>query len=166
MDERFKCHSLHGHRVDVELTFSFGKQYDIGYCIDFKEIKRIAGQWLDDHLDHGFMANPEDAAVITACEATNTKLYLMSLNGEGNYCNPTAENSAKEIFIAVTLLFENFPELTLECVRYAETPNCWVEAFASSCSDDEIKHFIAFRGNQVLQYAKDKGVVEYDQRNV
>ncbi len=166
MDERFKCHSLHGHRVDVELTFQFSKQFSIGYCIDFKEIKRIAGQWLDDHYDHGFIANPHDAVVITACEATNTKLYLMSLNGESEYCNPTAENTAKEIFLAINLLFEDNEDLKLSQVRYTETPNCWVDAFENSCSQQEVEHFYAFRAKSIRQYAKDKGVIEYDQRLV
>ncbi|MDF1796661.1 MAG: 6-carboxytetrahydropterin synthase [Coxiellaceae bacterium] len=166
MDERFKCHSIHGHRVEVELHFGFSVQYDIGYCIDFKEIKRIAGEWLDSTLDHGFMANPQDEAVITACQATNTNLYLMSLNGEGEYCNPTAENSAKEIFLAISTLFESNKDLTLYKVRYIETANCWVEAFANSCSEAERQNFMAFRGEELRAYARAKGSIEYDQRNL
>ncbi len=166
MDERFKCHSIHGHRVEVELHFGFSVTYDIGYCIDFKEIKRIAGEWLDDTLDHGFMANPQDQIVIDACNATNTKLYLMSLSGDGEYCNPTAENSAKEIFLAISTLFEDNKDLTLYKVRYIETANCWVEAFENSCSAEEVKNFMAFRGDELRAYAAAKGSIEYDQRNV
>lgn len=164
MNERFKCYSIHGHRVKVELTFSFSAQQDIGYCIDFKEIKRIGGQWLDDHLDHGFVANPEDHAVIEACKSTNSKFYLMSLNGAHQYCNPTAENTAREIFMAMEVLFKHYPHLSVHEVTYHETPNCFVKADAQSIPNNERDNFLAFRGASITAYAHNKGIQEYDDR--
>ncbi|HLB33085.1 MAG TPA: 6-carboxytetrahydropterin synthase [Chthoniobacterales bacterium] len=166
MNERVKCYSLHGHRVKVELTFSFTMQQDIGYCVDFKEIKRIGGEWLDDHLDHGFIANPSDHCVIKACRDTNSKLYLMSLNGTEIYCNPTAENIAREILIAMEILFKAYSDLKVHCVRYHETPNCFVTTYANSIGQEERQHFYTYRGASILEYAKAKGVFEYDDRKV
>lgn len=166
LHERVKCHSIHGHRVKVELTFQFIRQEAIGYCIDFKEIKRVGCQWLDDAMDHGFIANPHDEVMIKACEATGSKLYLMSLNGEGNYCNPTAENISKEIFMAVEILFESYPDLKLHQVRFYETPNCWVDTFSQSLHADEKQHFLNYRYATIFEYAKQKGMVEYDSRKV
>ena len=34
----------------------------------------------------------------------NSKLWLMSLNGEGEYCNPSVENISKEVFLAIDTL--------------------------------------------------------------
>jgi hypothetical protein len=42
----------------------------IGYAIDFKEIKRVGLQWIDDYMDHCFIANPHDTVIIDAAKAT------------------------------------------------------------------------------------------------
>lgn len=166
MHERVKCYSMHGHRVKIELTFVFSHQAEIGYAIDFKEIKRIAGQWLEDTLDHGFMLNPQDTIVLEACQKTGSKYYLMSLAGSEGYCNPTAENIAREIFMAVELLFVAYPALMLHQVRYYETPNCWVDTTRSSILAEERTFFMAYRGAAIQAYAKEKGVLEYDSRRL
>ena len=51
MNERMKCFNIHGHTYLFELTFSFENMEEIGYAIDFKEIKRVFLQWIDDILD-------------------------------------------------------------------------------------------------------------------
>lgn len=163
MNEKMKCFNLHGHTYLYELTFQFNSTEEIGYAIDFKEIKRVGCQWIDDCLDHGTILNPKDIDVITACKATNSKLWLMSLNGEENYCNPSAENIAKEIFIAVSLLLDT-KELWLQSVRLWETPNCYTDCFAQSITAEEAAHFITCKGEQISNYKKDKGVVIYDDR--
>ena len=166
MNERVKCYSIHGHRVKIELTFSFVRQQDIGYCIDFKEIKRVGGQWLDDFMDHGFIANPLDEVVIDACKKTNSKFYLMSLNGPDTYCNPTAENIAREIFMAMDILFEDYTDLLVHSVCYYETPNCYVLTEAEGIDAEERRNFHQFRYNEIKEYAKNKGIMEYDNRKI
>ena len=101
MNEKMKCFSLHGHTYLYSLTFSFEKMESIGYALDFKEIKRVYMQWIDDILDHGSILNPKDEIVIKAVNELGNKLWLMSLNGEGEYCNPSVENIAKEIFLSL-----------------------------------------------------------------
>lgn len=166
MHERVKCYSIHGHRVKVELTFAFTEQQEIGYCIDFKEIKRVGGQWLDDYMDHGFIANPLDDVMIEACKKTNSKLYLMSLNGSNAYCNPTAENISREIFMVMEILFESYADLTVHSVCYHETPNCSVLTDVNSINPEEHRHFHEYRFDEIKKYAKDKGVMEYDSRKI
>lgn len=165
MHERVKCFSLHGHRIRIELTFVFSTQKAIGYCIDFKEIKRIGGQWLDDMFDHGFLANPEDHVMIQACRDTESKVYLLSLNGANKYCNPTAENVAREVFMAMEILFAAYEGLHISNVRYYETPNCWVDANQASIDPTEKEHFYHYRQNEIKAYAQEKGIVEYDVRD-
>ena len=166
MHEHVKCYSIHGHRVKIELTFEFCKQQDIGYCIDFKEIKRIGCQWLDDMMDHGFIANPQDQVMIQACQSTSSKLYLMSLNGLDGYCNPTAENICREVFMAIDLLFVDYQYLKLHHVRYNETPNCWVDTYQESISPREKENFYAYRAAEITAYTQALGVLEYDSRKL
>ena len=77
---------------------------EIGYAIDFKEVKRVFCQWIDDILDHGMILNPKDELLIRTTKEYGTKLWLMSLNGENQYCNPSVENIAKEIYLAMEIL--------------------------------------------------------------
>ena len=166
MHEHVKCYSIHGHRVKIELTFQFSQQQAIGYCIDFKEIKRVGCQWLDDMMDHGFIANPQDEVLIQACHATSSKLYLMSLHGAGEYCNPTAENISREVFMAIDLLFAAYPYLKLHHVRYNETPNCWVDTYQDSIVPLEKENFYTYRRAAITAYALELGVLEYDIRKL
>ena len=166
MHEHVMCHSVHGHRVKIEMTFRFKQTQEIGYCIDFKEIRRIGGQWLEDTMDHGFVANPHDEVMINTCQQLESKLYLMSLNGEKEYCNPTAENIAKEIFMAMEILFASFSGLEIYHVRYTETPNCWVDTYKGSVHKTERENFYLLREQDIAAYAKDKGVIEYDSRKL
>jgi 6-pyruvoyltetrahydropterin/6-carboxytetrahydropterin synthase len=163
MNERMKCFNIHGHCYMYELEFEFSSSEEIGYAIDFKEIKRVACQWIDDMLDHGSILNPEDTIVISACNETKSKLWLMSLNGKNKYCNPSVENIAKEIFIAISILL-NTDNLKLTKVVLYETPNCYTECIGKSITDEEKNNFFNFNFEQINNYKKDKGKIEYDDR--
>lgn len=164
MNEKMKCFNMHGHTYLYELTFGFTTMEKIGYAIDFKEIKRVACQWIDDILDHGMILNPMDEEVIKATKATGSKLWLMSLNGEGKYCNPSVENIAREIFLAMECLFTSYPSLMIKEVKIWETPNCMTTCWATSIPEAERLNWLEVRGKEVLSYAEDKGIVEYDDR--
>jgi 6-pyruvoyltetrahydropterin/6-carboxytetrahydropterin synthase len=169
MNERMKCFNIHGHTYLYEITFSFTQMADIGYALDFKEIKRVFCQWIEDYLDHGMILNPHDTKLIEVTKDYGSKLWLMSLNGKDRYCNPTVENLAKEVFLAMKIIAETlyanskfiiFPSN----VRIYETPNCYTDCDASSILKLELENFIETRANLISQYAIEKGVVEYDDR--
>ena len=165
LNERLKCFLPHGHTYLYELTYSFKTMEEIGYAIDFKEIKRIGCQWIDDMVDHGAILNPKDDILIDAVTKLNGKLWLMSLNGHGEYCNPSAENIAKEIFLAQEILFAQYtPNLNIHQIRLYETPNCYTDCFASSICRTERNNFNLVRYNDLLTYRDEKGRVEYDDR--
>lgn len=166
LNERMKCFNLHGHTYLFELTFAFREMEDIGYALDFKEIKRVGCQWIDDLLDHGMILNPHDTGVIDATVNLDGKLWIMSLNGPGEYCNPSAENIAKEIFLAQEILFHKYELLKMHHLRLYETPNCYTDCFADSISDQERKNFCAVRAADISDYASKLGVVEYDDRKI
>ncbi len=163
MNERMKCFNLHGHTYLYELQFEFSKSKDIGYPIDFKEIKRVGCQWIDDHLDHGMLINPKDMYVIDVSDKLNSKKWIMSLNGEREYCNPTVENISKEVFLAISYLLDD-SMLRLERVRLYETPNCYSDCFGRSLSQKERDNFIAVHEKALTIYKNKLGTLEYDDR--
>lgn len=170
MNERMKCYNIHGHTYVFELAFSYETMDDIGYAIDFKEIKRVGLQWIDDILDHGMLLNPKDELLIKTTREYGTKLWLMSLNGDGEYCNPSVENISKEIFLAMEILFDEMykdspTKLKIHKVDIHETPNCSTECTVESISPKERENFRKVRFEEILKYAQEKGVVDYDDRS-
>jgi 6-pyruvoyltetrahydropterin/6-carboxytetrahydropterin synthase len=88
----------------------------------------------------------------------------MSLNGEGQYCNPSAENISKEVFLAIDILFASYNNLKIHSIKLWETPNCSVECIRESISEEELANFHKARFAEINAYALDKGIVEYDDR--
>jgi 6-pyruvoyltetrahydropterin/6-carboxytetrahydropterin synthase len=166
MNERMKCFNIHGHTYLYELEFEFNEMEEIGYAIDFKEIKRIGCQWIDDILDHGMLLNPQDTKLIETTKEYNSKLWLMSLNGKDNYCNPSVENIAKEVFLAMVVLFQSYRNLRIHKVTIYETPNCSTICLKESISDLEAKNWMETNYEIVAQCANNKGIIEYDDRKV
>jgi 6-pyruvoyltetrahydropterin/6-carboxytetrahydropterin synthase len=165
MNEKMKCFNMHGHTYLYELEFEFDELKTIGYAIDFKEIKRVGCQWIDDELDHGFIVNPHDKDVIASCMKTNSKHWFMSLNGFGEYCNPTVENLAKEIYLAMEVLFEVYGVgLKISKVVLYETPNCFTTCTADSIHIDERMNWRGVNYEAVKEYANKLGVINYDDR--
>ena len=116
MKHESKCRNLHGHRYRIELTV-VGDLDPLGRVIDFGEMKRLVGAWVDEQLDHGTLLNANDDDLIELCRQNGWKLYVMD-------CNPTAENIARDVFWAAASLLEP-AGITVDRVRLFETPNCW-----------------------------------------
>lgn len=167
MNEKFKCFNIHGHTYLYELKFGFTEMEDIGYAIDFKEIKRIACQWIDDYLDHGIILNPHDVLLLSTAINLKSKYWLMSLNGTNKYCNPSVENIAKEIFVIIDLLFRSLPikdNLRLTEIILYETPNCYT--ICNHVSTIEYNNVRQEHANMIDDYLTEKGFVEYDDRKI
>ena len=169
MNEAMKCFNIHGHTYLFDLTFAHESQEAIGYAIDFKEIKRVFCQWIDDILDHGMILNAHDTKLIQTTKDYKSKLWLMSLNGGGEYCNPSVENISKEVFLAIDTLTQMlYPDaatgLKLWSVKIYETPNCASECFRHSITPEERSNFTIYNFEDLQAYAKEKGVYEYDDR--
>jgi len=171
MNERMKCFNVHGHTYLFELTFEFENMEEIGYAIDFKEIKRVHLQWIDDILDHSMILNPKDEILIKASQDVGSKLWLMSLAGEGEYCNPTVENITKEVFLAMDILSRHLYRdkdtgLQIHKVKIYETPNCYAECVRDSITEPERVSFFFANGKDIEAYADAKGIFEYDDRKL
>jgi 6-pyruvoyltetrahydropterin/6-carboxytetrahydropterin synthase len=106
-----KCRHLHGHNGRLIITLEAEQLDEQGMVLDFSEIKRVVGGWIDENLDHRMVLNRTDPAV-AALRAMNEPLYLMDVN-------PTAENIARLIFEVARE--RGFPVVY---VRLWETPGC------------------------------------------
>jgi 6-pyruvoyltetrahydropterin/6-carboxytetrahydropterin synthase len=158
MNEKVKCFNLHGHRFEVETTFEYDELAAIGYAIDFKEIKRVAFEFIDEFLDHGVMLNPLDKDLINLTEENKWKLWVMGLDNKGDY-NPSAENIASELFYIFNRFFrKDLDGIKLVNIRLFETPNCWVD-----CKEARYEATEDFARSLDL-WRKYKGEMNYDCR--
>ena len=115
-----KCAHNHGHRYRVEVECAADLD-SVGRVIDFSDIKRKLGSWIDENIDHGTIANANDHAYLASLEAMGeTRVYRMA-------ANPTAENIAAEILRVGTAMLD---PIRVVRVRVWETPNCFAEVRA------------------------------------
>lgn len=116
-----KCRHVHGHRYTFEVTV-VGAQLDgVGRVIDFGVVKQLVGGWLDEQLDHGYIARDTDE-VGHALAAQGFKVFTMPQAQE-----PTAENIACLVLHHAQQLL-GVHGLHVSHVRCYETPNCWADA--------------------------------------
>ena len=128
-------------------------------------------QWIDDILDHGMILNAHDELLIKTTREYGTKLWLMSLAGEGEYCNPSVENITREVFLAMEILVDELYRgsdtgLKVSSVKIHETPNCASTCLYESISDLERKRFYKAKEKEIRAYARKMGKLEYDDRKI
>jgi 6-pyruvoyltetrahydropterin/6-carboxytetrahydropterin synthase len=85
-----KCRNLHGHNGKAVVTIETSELDPLGMAVDFSELKRVIGSWIDDSLDHKLILNRADP-LIPELRRLGEAFVLMDVN-------PTAENIAKMIF--------------------------------------------------------------------
>lgn len=116
-----KCANVHGHRYAVEVTVRGDTLDTLGRVVDFSVVKALVGQWMEDHLDHGFIHHPEDP-LVPALEAEGSKVFPMP----PDLGNPTAENLSTLVARKAQDLLRPHG-LQVVAVRVWETPNCWAD---------------------------------------
>src|SRR4051812_35432144 len=86
-----KCAHFHGHNYVAFFHARGAALDDIGRVIDFGELKKRLGGWVDENWDHGFILCRDDRAAIEAVgQLEGQKLFLMD-------ATPTAENMADHL---------------------------------------------------------------------
>lgn len=116
LNHESKCRNNHGHRYAVEITVTAMELDEVGRVIDFGEVKRLVGGWIDEHLDHGYIGEHGDS-ILDATSGAGLKTHAVSFP-------PTSENLARYLFtIASELLCGD--HISVAHVRLYETPQCW-----------------------------------------
>jgi 6-pyruvoyltetrahydropterin/6-carboxytetrahydropterin synthase len=85
-----KCRYLHGHNGRAVITLAADRLDALGMVMDFSQIKRVVGGWIDNQLDHRMLLHKSDP-ILPHLQAQGEPVFLLDVN-------PTAENIAKLIF--------------------------------------------------------------------
>jgi 6-pyruvoyltetrahydropterin/6-carboxytetrahydropterin synthase len=107
-----KCRHLHGHNGRAVITLRAATLDPLGMVMDFSEIKKVIGGWIDQTLDHRMLLHKDDP-VLPYLRQLAEPLFLMDVN-------PTAENIAKLIYDHT--VGRGFP---IEQVQLWETDDSW-----------------------------------------
>lgn len=85
-----KCRHLHGHNGKAVITVEAAALDRLGMVVDFGDVKRVVGQWIDEVLDHTMILHRDDPLIPELRKAGERFVELD--------VNPTAENLARLIF--------------------------------------------------------------------
>ncbi len=119
MNHESKCRHAHGHRYVFEVEASAPTLDNIGRVIDFGELKKILGTWLDDHWDHAFIYQTGDPIGDWLNEHAQ-RSYPMPVP-------PTAENLSRHFLEKARFLMLG-TGIEIVSVKLWETPNCYALA--------------------------------------
>jgi 6-pyruvoyltetrahydropterin/6-carboxytetrahydropterin synthase len=122
LPEGHKCRNVHGHRYRVEITVSAPDLDHAGRVVDFGVVKELVGGWIDEKLDHGYLAAPWDDVVVQLAKDGHKVFIMPEHLGE-----PTAENIAALVFEQAQTILSGSGHLIVSKVRVYETPNCWAD---------------------------------------
>ena len=100
-----KCRHLHGHNGKAVITVEAPTLDALGMVIDFSELKKVVGGWIDETLDHKMLLHKDDPVIP---ELRRQGEPFVTLN-----VNPTAENIAKLIYDFVRQAGFTVVEVTL-----------------------------------------------------
>jgi len=148
-----KCQHFHGHRYYGEIGIAYKEVGDLGYAIDFGDIKKLALATFDEFFDHGMILNPSDPYAKILADG-GEKVYTMSYYGDQNFRNPTAENIAVEMLCMLGIVFENHTGLSPAYIDLYETPNCSVIIGMDDVSLQDISGFDYHKADLVRSFVE------------
>ncbi len=109
-----KCENLHGHNAKIEVIIESKRLDNQSMVMDFGDIKKIVGKWLDENLDHATLLHKDDP-LVNVLKQHNQKIFIFNEN-------PTAE------FISLTIKNELKKEgLKIKAVRFWENSTSMAE---------------------------------------
>jgi 6-pyruvoyltetrahydropterin/6-carboxytetrahydropterin synthase len=85
-----KCRHLHGHNGKAVITLEGDALDRLGMVMDFSQIKRVVGRWIDETIDHTMLLHKDDP-VLPMLQKQGERVHVLDVN-------PTAENIAKLIY--------------------------------------------------------------------
>ncbi len=100
-----KCSHLHGHSARVEIEMASPKLNSKGMVVDFFDIKRTIGEWIDRNLDHKMILWSKDPLAKLLKKAGEPVVLVRE--------NPTAEMLARWIFREARLMKLPVSKVTL-----------------------------------------------------
>ena len=92
LEHNGKCVFPHGHTYKAEMWVASDTLSDMGFVVDFSEIRHKINQWIEEHWDHAFLANGRDAELLGALNSVKGSRVFVFPDD-----NPTAEVMAREL---------------------------------------------------------------------
>lgn len=112
-----KCRDLHGHDYLPEITLSCAALDDVGFVMDFSEIKTICNAWVQDNWDHATLLSAADPKLLAFVQNEKQKYFLLP-----DEVNSTVENLAEFLFKEFEKRLASFaPRVRLEAVSIWES---------------------------------------------
>lgn len=108
-----KCFNLHGHRYELTVEVE-GDLDNNGLLMDYGDMKKTIGAWIDDHLDHATLVSSDDGPLFAYVVHAEFRHYVF------NAITTTAENMAMELAHTFSAMLP--PHVKLKRVRIKETP--------------------------------------------
>jgi 6-pyruvoyltetrahydropterin/6-carboxytetrahydropterin synthase len=87
-----KCVFPHGHTYRAEIWVDSPTLTELGFVVDFTQLKGRINDWIEEHWDHAFLANSEDEELLGALRAVQGSRVFVFTNE-----NPSAEVMAREL---------------------------------------------------------------------
>jgi 6-pyruvoyltetrahydropterin/6-carboxytetrahydropterin synthase len=107
-----KCKHLHGHNGRAVITLAAESLDELGMVVDFSDLKRVVGGWIDEQIDHKMLLHRDDP-VLPFLREQGEPVHVLDVN-------PTAENIARLIFDVTAS--RGFPVVE---VKLWETDSCY-----------------------------------------
>ena len=118
LGHRGKCVYPHGHTYRAEIFMGSDQLDELGFVIDFTDLKDRLGNWIDDNWDHAFLVNSRDTELLNSLrQVEGSRIFVFS------ECNPSAEAMASELYSQATALCGVAPSR----VRVWESPTQYAE---------------------------------------
>ena len=116
-----KCRTLHGHEYKLELYAEANELDALGRVIDFSDIKKRIGDWVDEFWDHNLIIWKDDPNLeyLFACDGAKAPYVTLY--------NPTAENMAIDLIENICPPLMEGTGIKITKIRLHETENCYVE---------------------------------------
>ena len=92
----------------------------LGFVVDFVQLKDKVGRWIDENWDHAFLVNGQDQELLQALNSLTDKKIFIFEKG-----NPSAENMARYLYEQVNGWYGNMAPR----VRIWESPSDYAEYF-------------------------------------
>ena len=118
LDYPGNCGVPHGHTYKAEVMISSDSLGDMGFVLDFTELKASVGKWVDLHWDHGFLVNDRDQELTKALKSLQ-RSKIFEFHNE----NPTAEVMARRLYMEL----QGQHGSLISKVRIWESPNQYSE---------------------------------------
>lgn len=150
VDHESKCKNLHGHEYRGEVRFVYKEEHEIGFVIDFGDIKTIVLGCFDEFFDHGMILNGADP--LKKVLAEDGKIWVMSYYQDDVFKNPTAENIVKEMLMMCDILFEDRDDISIHSIELYETINCSVDVSIDDITIEEMSGFEYLKGGLIRSW--------------